>query len=229
MPKYSIIVPFFNRWDLTHKRMMELHKFAPDGCEVVLINDASTEVDGAKFWVDGASKNPVVYHVNEENLGFGGSMNKGAELASGDILIFLSNDVTIVRDFVTLIGEKIEEDENILIGGRIVYWPGGWNEIEHKGRRFTVPYCEGWLLACTRKVWDNLGGFDSRYGKYAVEDIDLSTTATSLGIKLVALNSPYLKHEGGATAKYDEHRLEYTKRNKEKYIEKWRDRFDELF
>jgi GT2 family glycosyltransferase len=211
---------------------MELHKFASDDCEIVLINDASTDMDcepGVAFWQKGASRHPVLYHKNEENLGFGGSMNKGAEIATGDILVFLSNDVTVLNDFIQGIKERIRHNENSLVGGRIVYWPGGWNEFEHKGHKFTVPYCEGWLLACTRKVWDNLGGFDPRYGKYAVEDIDLSTTAISLGYELVALNNPFLQHAGGATAKYDEHRMEYTIRNKEKYVKKWQDRFEELF
>ncbi len=156
-------------------------------------------------------------------------MNKGAELAKGDILILYSNDVMCSGDFITTIKDLLTHNSNLLIGGRIIYWPGGWNEFEHKGKRFTIPYCEGWLLACTKEVWDNLGGFDPRYGKYAVEDIDLSTTALSLGYELHGLNSPHLSHIGGATAKYDEHRMNYTIRNKEKFIEKWRDRFEELF
>lgn len=228
----SIILPFFNHWDLTHARLMELHKFAPDDCEIILVNDASTDTDcepGVAFWQKGASRHKILYRKNKENLGFGGSMNAGAEIATGDILVFLSNDVISTNNFISEIKGRIAQNENSLVGGRIVYWPGGWNEFEHKGKKFTVPYCEGWLLACTRKVWDNLGGFDPRYGRYAVEDIDLSTTAISLGYELVGLNSSHLTHIGGATAKYDENRMEYTTRNKEKYIKKWRGRFEELF
>jgi GT2 family glycosyltransferase len=228
----SIIIPFYNHWNLTHQRLMEMHKYAPDDCEIVLINDASTDLDcegGVAFWQNGATRQPIRYHKNKKNLGFGGSMNKGAELAKGDILIFLSNDVISSDDWISHVANKLKENSNILLGGRIVYWPGGWNEFEHNGKKFTVPYCEGWLLACTREVWDNLGGFDPLYGKYAVEDIDLSTTAISLGYDLVGLNHPHIQHIGGATAKYDEHRMEYTKKNKEKYIEKWRDRFEEIF
>jgi len=211
---------------------MELHKFAPDDCEVVLINDASTDADcdgGVAFWQKGAFRHKLRYYKNTKNLGFGGSMNVGAKIAKGDVLVFLSNDVITTNDFVTGIKTALQPDDKVLIGGRIVYWPGGWNEFEHEGKKFVVPYCEGWLLACTREVWDNLGGFDPRYGKYAVEDIDLSTTAISLGYKLVGLNSSHLKHLGGATAKYDEDRMKITTENKEKYIKKWQDRFEELF
>jgi GT2 family glycosyltransferase len=227
----SVILPFYNRWDLTHARLMEIHKFFPP-CEVVLVNDASTEADcdgGVAFWQKADIRQTIRYVKNKENLGFGGSMNKGAKLAKGNILIFLSNDVIMNNNFVGQIQMHIAQDENILVGGRIVYWPGGWNEFPHKGQNMVVPYCEGWLLACTKKVWDNLGGFDPRYGKYAFEDIDLSTTAMLLGYKLVGLNSPHLQHLAGQTAKYDENRMRLTEKNKEIYIEKWQSRFDELW
>jgi len=232
VPEISVIMPFYNRWDLTHARIMEIHKFFPDDCEVILVNDASTDMDcdgGVAFWQQANTRQTIRYTKNKENLGFGGSMNKGAKLAKGHILIFLSNDVIMTNNFVSQVQALIKQDENILIGGRIVYWPGGWNEFQYKGNNMVVPYAEGWLLACTRKVWDNLGGFDSRYGKYAFEDIDLSTVAILLGYRLVGLNSPHLNHLAGQTAKYDENRLKLTERNKELYIAKWQNRFDEVW
>ena len=148
------------------------------------------------------------------------------ECGKGDILVFLSNDVIITNNFMGQIKNEIARYENVLIGGRVVYWAAGWNELEHKGKKFVVPYAEGWLLACTKKVWDNLGGFDPLYGKYSFEDIDLSTTAILLGYKLVGLNSPHLRHLAGQTAKYTDERMQITIKNKEKYIEKWQDKFD---
>ena len=232
MNQTSIIIPFYNHWNLTHSRLMELHKFIDEDCEVVLINDASEDMDcegGAGWWQKNSSRHTIKYKKNEENLGFGGSMNNGAKIASGDVLIFLSNDVLIHVDFVKQINDILSLNSETLVGGRIVYWKAGWNELEYKGKKFVVPYCEGWLLACTREIWDNLGGFDPIYGKYAFEDIDLSTTAISLGYELKGLDNPNLRHVGGATAKYDDHRMNYTISNKEKYIEKWRSKFGTLF
>jgi GT2 family glycosyltransferase len=225
----SIILPFYNHWDLTHQRLMECHKFLPDDVEIILVNDASTETDcdgGVAFWQKAENRQKIRYIKNKENLGFGGSMNRGAKFAEGDILIFLSNDVIISGNFVEQIKKEIENEKDILIGGRIIYWRAGWNEISHNGLDFVVPYAEGWLVACTKKVWDNLGGFDLLYGKYAFEDIDLSTKAIELGYRLVGLASPYLKHIGAQTAGYTEERMQITIDNKEKYIEKWKDKFD---
>jgi GT2 family glycosyltransferase len=204
---------------------MDIHKFLSEDVEVILVNDASTETDcdgGVAFWQQADTRQKVRYIKNKKNLGFGGSMNRGAKVADGEILVFLSNDVVITNNFAGQIERIIENEENVLIGGRIVYWvywDSGWNKFNNT----IFPYCEGWLLACTKEVWDNLGGFDPRYRPYDYEDVDLSTTAISKGYKLVGLDSPHLNHIGGATAKYNEKRLAITHRNKELFAEKWKD------
>ena len=223
MINISIILPFYNHWDLTHSRIMELHKFAPDDVEIILVNDASTETDcdaGIAFWQKADNRQEIRYIKNKENLGFGGAMNRGAHVAKGDILVFLSNDVIMTGDFIERVKSEIKKDENILIGNRIVYWDSGWNTFDN----ITIPYCDGWLLACTKEVWDNLGGFDLRYGRHDYEDIDLSATAIEQGYRLISLNNPHLKHIGGATANYDEKRLAITNRNKALFYEKWKDK-----
>lgn len=217
----SVIIPFFNNWQLTHQRLMEVYKFLPDDVEVVLVNDASTERDcdsGVGFWQSANLRHKIRYVKNKKNIGFGGSLNRGAKAAKGEILVFLSNDVVMTGDFVERIRDEINNDANILIGGRIVYWDSGWNTFNNT----IFPYCEGWLLACTKEVWDNLGGFDPRYKPYDYEDVDLSTTAIQKGYRLVGLDSPHLRHLAGQTAKYNEKRLAITNRNKEKFYAKWR-------
>lgn len=222
---FSVIIPFFNNWQLTHARLMECHKFLPDDVEIILVNDASTETDcdgGTAFWQQADTRQEIRYLKNKKNLGFGGSMNRGAKAAYGDILVFLSNDVVITGDFLGQIKNEIDNEKDILVGGRIVYWDSGWNTFNNT----IFPYCEGWLLACTTEVWDNLEGFDPRYSPYDYEDVDLSTTAIQKGHRLVGLDSPYLNHIGGQTANYNEKRLEITHRNKKKFYDKWRSIID---
>jgi GT2 family glycosyltransferase len=83
------------------------------------------------------------------------------------------------------------------------------------------PYLEGWLLATTAESWKELGYFDERYAPHIFEDIDLSTTALSLGMQLVPLNNPNLSHAGGGTITYTEQRHELTRVNMKKFGEKW--------
>lgn len=231
----SIIMPFFNRWDLTHARMFELYKFAPDNCEIILVDDASTEdmIDSGVAWwqkkifPDMSDGRKIRYHKNVQNLGFGGSMNAGAKLAKGDILVFLSNDVVMSGDIISEI--KVKVDNTVFLGGEIIAFDSGWNTLDVEGNKIIIPYCNGWLLACTVEVWNAIGGFDLRYGKYDYEDIDISLTALSLGYNLVALNSSFAKHIGGATIyALNPDRMKQTLVNKELFKIKWQDKAKDL-
>lgn len=226
--KVSIIIPFYNHWDLTHNRLYELYRHAPEYCEIILINDASTEMDcegGVAWWQKVQTMlNPVRYKKNKENLGFGGSMNVGAQYAKGDILVFLSNDVTISGNFFDLIVTILRNNPTALIGGQVVDWAAGWNEFDFDGHHIVIPYANGWLLAVNKNIWKEIGGFDPRYGKFDFEDVDLSTWFFIRGYDIISLNSDYVKHEhqGATISTLGVDRLAITKRNREIYINKWR-------
>lgn len=230
MPKVSVIIPMYNRWDLVHNRLMELRTYLPISldCEIVVVDDCSPELDcitGLSWWKsNNVALHPIVTYRNKENLGFGRTCNNGSKLAKGDILVFLSSDVIIKGNFVDPILATIAEDERVLIGGRLVYWPGGWNEFDINGKKTVVPYAEGWLLASTSSVWKELEGFDKRYGRFDYEDVDLSMNAQVKGIRLKGLDLPFVTHMGGATiSTLSVSRIEHTKHNRDVFIEKWKE------
>lgn len=232
----AVVVPMYNRWDLTHARLYELYQFVSDGIEIILIDDASPEENeiksGIAWWQKQVKKHPIHYYRNKENLGFGGSLNVGARIAfektKAEAVALLSNDVIVRGDFISPIKKMLEEKPNSLIGGRIVYWDSGWNTFNFDGKLTTIPYCEGWLLACTKDAWKEIGGFDLLYSPYDMEDIDLSLTATRKGYELIALNSPYLKHISGATiVDVNPNRMAISERNKQRFYEKWKARWND--
>ena len=68
-------MPFFNNWHLTHQRMMELYsKVQYEPCEIILVNDASTDKDvdgGVGFWQKHTnSRHQIRYVINKMNEGF---------------------------------------------------------------------------------------------------------------------------------------------------------------
>jgi len=219
----SIIVPFFNNWSLTHQRMMELYnKVQYEPCEIILVNDASTDReidDGVGFWQKFSnSKHLIRYVKNEVNQGFGYAMNRGASIANGEVVVLLSNDVQIFDDFVAEVVTLLQENDKYFIGGEVLWHDTGWNRIGDT----IVPYANGWLLACTKSAWLDIGGFDLNFGRFDAEDIDLSISAVKRGYILKALTKSKLKHIGGATIyKLYPDRQEYTKRNIQYLKEKW--------
>jgi len=234
--KTAVILPYYNHWDLTHKRLWELYTHCRNHeLEIILINDASPDSDcetGVAFWQKQINHHKIRYKRNKENKGFIGSMNLGAKIAmkyNADILVFLSNDVIIYGDFISDIKQIISDNENVLIGGCIIDWKAGWNEITYKGKPAIVSYCEGWLLACTSKVWNTLGGFDILYEPSDYEDVDLSTMAHYLGIKLRALPGRKVEHMGAMSYTYDEKRRKRTERNRKEWLRKWHKKWAKVF
>jgi len=216
--KISVIIPTFNKWHLTNQRLTELLQFCGNRIdEVVLIDDCSQEeFSHLNFWKELASWK-LIYHRNKKNMGFGFSHNAGADRATGDILVFLSNDVKIQYDFTVELRGLVEQNPMSLIGHRLIDWKAGWNEFGD----LVVPYLEGYFLACSREVWEILGGFDDIYLPYSVEDICLSMSAVQNDIMLLTLSSS-MDHMVGQTASYSSDRMEITKRNRERFIQKWK-------
>jgi GT2 family glycosyltransferase len=217
----SLIVPFYNKIQLVHQRMFEFNQYLPqEDIEIILVNDGSTEdgIDGiVGFWQKSVGKHRIPYLKNKKNMGFGYSMNYGASKANGDILVFYSDDVVANGDFIYEIGYLLAGEDRVLVGGELLDFDTGWNKFN--GR--VVPYLNGWLLACTRTAWGELGGFDPRYGISDAEDIDLCMTAVQKGFRLEPLRRNHLFHMGGQTAGYGPEREKRTRENLKKFEKKW--------
>jgi len=222
----SIILLTFNRWELSHARMWELYQYAPENSEIIILDNASTDdevVSGARFWSKEMNhKHDIRYIRTKKNLGFGGGHNYGATKAIGDFLVFLSNDVKISGDFISQISSVLDENPVSLVGAKLLSHDTGWNTFRKNLEMVTIPYLEGWMLACKVEIWKNLGGFDPIYEKFDYEDVDLSYTAKQAGIELVALNSSFLDHIGAGTIGFSKEREKQTIKNRERFARKWR-------
>lgn len=231
----SIIIPYFNNWPLTHSRLGELLRHIHEPLEIILVNDASTELDCktmVNFWQKLDILHTIKYVENKENLGFGGSHNRGASVASGSILIFLSNDVVITGNFIDPIKDIIDKHNgNVIIGGRVLCDDTGWNTILLNGKSSIVPYPEGWLIAVTPEMWKRIGGWDTKtFFKFDYEDVDLGAWAIYNDVPIVGLNLSYLKHLFGQTiSKVYPDRESYTIRNRTAFREKWTDKLSAKF
>lgn len=218
----SIIIPFYDCFDLVMARLAELSALdLPKNYEVILVDDGSVESQ-TKIMLDKAREMfpffQSVAFADGENRGFAEANNVGADAADGDILCFLSSDVQIKLPFWNQLGL----DNRTILGGRYLQGDTGWNSFSTKaGEKLIFSYLEGWFIACTRKAFDKIGWWDPRYSPFDYEDVDFSTTARELGYKLTEIPLYFSHMSSGTMRRKISNRIDVTNKNREKFIEKW--------
>lgn len=217
----SIVIPIYNKWALTHQCLYDIQSrcSVESVDEVLIVNDNSPDEDvrvGLKWWKD-TGMLPIREIRLDKNVMFLKASNIGMKKATGDIIILLSNDVRIIRDIVQPTVDILKNDDETLVGGRLLDWDTGWNTFN--GRIF--PYLEGWLLAATSQGWKKLGYFDERYVPSDMEDVDIATTAIEAGYALTPLSPDITHHLGGQSIGFNPARESITTENREKFRKKW--------
>lgn len=234
MIKNSVILLSYNAWSLVMGRLSELAYMLPFDSELVWIDNGTTEeaAFGNMNWWLKTFPGKSQYYRFPENVGFPLGCNKGAGMARGENLIFLSSDVVVHRSYFPEVERILAANPDTLIGGRLVDWPGGWNEIQANGKKYVIPYAEGWFMALRRSAWIQLGGFDPSFSPADMEDVDLSASALALGMTLTAMNPGYFTHLGGksfeASGISPNMRIQQTHKNKAYFDKKWSNRLEGL-
>jgi GT2 family glycosyltransferase len=216
----SLIIPFYDCFDLVVQRLAELSSFGiPNDMEVILVNDGSEDIKTLMMLEKARITFPFFVSVGfEENKGFSAANNLGASAAIGDILYFLSSDVKIRGPFWNVSDEPSYMDT--IYGGRYLNYDTGWNKF--KGT--LIPYLEGWFIECATLAFNTLGKWDTRFDPHDYEDIDLSLRAQIAGFKLQAIPDSYLVHMGCGTIgrkKSALDRMVITERNRKYFETKW--------
>ncbi len=244
-PLVSVIIPVFNKLELTHRclKSLLLNTRYPN-YEVIFVDNGST--DGTRPYLQKIDKPNIRAVFNAENLGYVGGCNSGAEVAKGDYLLFLNND-TEVRPYwlSNLVGLAEAKEDAGIVGAKLVYPDGrlqeaggiifsdgnGWNYgrgMDPNDPRFNfvreVDYVSGAALLVKRALWDKVGGFDQRYAPAYYEDTDLCFSAREYGYKVYYQPASVVIHYEGQTAGTDVNSgfKKYQQINHQKFVEKWR-------
>jgi glycosyltransferase involved in cell wall biosynthesis len=105
MPKISILVPIYNVEPYLRECLDSLINQTLKDIEIICINDGSTD-RSLSILEDYASNDPRIHIVNKANSGYGHSMNRALDLATGDYIGIVESD-----DFVapTMFDKLYEE------------------------------------------------------------------------------------------------------------------------
>lgn len=211
----SIVVPNYNGEKLLEKslpRLLEILKNYKDGeTEIIIVDDASTDKS-----VGLLKKYDVEIFINDKNLGFSSTVNRGVKKAKGEIVILLNTDVFPEKDFlnpllehfkdpkvfaVGCMDKSIEGDRTILRGRGLGAWKRGLL-VHRRGEvnKADTLWVSGGSGAFRKTAWDRLSGLNELYDPFYYEDIDLSYRALKAGYKILfePKSVVYHEHEKGA-------------------------------
>ena len=125
----SIIIPVFNRVELTQQCLTHLAQVTSDpSFEVIIVDNASS--DGTPEFLRTLEGDIQVIR-NEENRGFAKACNQGAALARGKYVVFLNNDTIPQPGWLSSLVEEVESHEQVGIVGSKLLCPN--NTIQHAG------------------------------------------------------------------------------------------------
>jgi O-antigen biosynthesis protein len=92
----SIIIPCWSQLEFTQQCIAALKDHTRPSWELIVVDNGST--DGTPLYLAGARDSaavPVTVVTNSTNLGFPVAINQGLQLARGEYLVLLNNDVVV--------------------------------------------------------------------------------------------------------------------------------------
>ena len=183
--KISIITPWHNCPELipTYERSVR-------GAEVIVVDNGSDDTVAKKL-IEMAERLDGRIWRNATNARYAAANNQGMMVATGDILMFLNNDIEAPPGWLKQVANDVKD--GALYGPR---------KMERMIAGQMLPYLEGFCIAATRDTWERLGGWDAKAfeGMYW-EDNDVCFRAQQMGIELIETNWP-LWHFGNYTSQH---------------------------
>jgi GT2 family glycosyltransferase len=166
--------------------------------EIIVVDDASTDRSAGSLMKRFPEARIL---INESNLGFAQTVNRGVEAALAKIVILCNNDIIAEDQFISALIEPFIDRKRFGrvfgVSARTMDWESGApNHLNMTGRwargRMRVDYedskdyapshfIQGGACALRRDVFLRLGGFDAIFHPGYWEDYDVSYAAMKLG------------------------------------------------
>lgn len=235
-PEVSVIIPVFNRVELTRQCLEAVYRTVPPGlCEIVVVDNGST--DGTSDFLAGeAAAGRINFVRSERNLGFARACNLGAARSQGRYLLFLNNDTIPTPGWVEALLRAAALPGAGIVGAKLVY-PD--DTIQHAGiifrqgrpdhvHRFApgtstalalrdFDMVTGACLLIPRDLFFAVGGFDETFVN-SYEDVDLCLKVRALGRRVVYAPEAVVYHLEGQS----EGRFKRDRENLGEFLARWR-------
>ena len=206
MPKYSFIVPVYNRPDEVNELLQSLQEQQFADFDITIVEDGST--DTCQHIVEKYTASLPVNYMAQPNSGPSGARNNGAAHSKGDYLIFLDSDVIVPQQYLEAVDKAVVERGLQCFGGPDASHPSFspiQKAISHsmtsvlttggiRGKKENMDkfYPRSFNMGISREAFQKVGGFsDMRFG----EDVDFSMRLIECGFKAGLIKDAFVFHK----------------------------------
>ncbi len=221
-PDVSIVMPVFNKLDLTRVCVDSLHDVPVDNTfELIVVDNGSS--DGTADWLAAEQAAGRLRTVsNPENKGFAQGCNLGAAAARGRYILFLNNDMEVIPGWLEPMVSCLDDDPGVAVAGACLIYAD--HTIQHGGvavvdylanakpeiggthlsyrkpvdmpgarKNQEMRVVTGACLLIRPEVFEQVGGFDEKFWN-GNEDVDLCLKVGEAGWKVVYLGDSLIYH-----------------------------------
>ena len=216
-PGLSIVVPIYRGVEITRACVESVLEFKAPDDRLILVNDRSPEAAMAPMLQAYTGRPDVVLLVNESNLGFVGSVNRGLSFVHfGDVLL-LNSDTRLFAgglDELTRVAHSAPDIGTVTAmsnNATIFSYPNAelrgdmlgdvsWEELaaialaRNAGQVIDVPTGHGFCMLVKREVLDRVEQLDTIFGRGYGEENDMCARAADIGYRNVAAAGVLVEH-----------------------------------
>jgi GT2 family glycosyltransferase len=200
LPSISVVIPVYNGGENFRRCLDSLKRSSRQPDEVIVVADGDT--DGS--WEVAKEFGFTVFRYDSAG-GPARARNQGAKLAHGDVLFFIDADVTVGHDTILSVEKAFQQDVNLAaLIGSYDDQPGAENFLSqyknlfhHYTHQVSSEKASTFWGACgaiRADAFKAVGGFDERYSKPCVEDIELGYRLKRAGYTIRLCKHIQVKH-----------------------------------
>ncbi len=180
-----------------------IHKYTDD-YEIIFIDQGKITDLGAYNTRDASVDKHI---IPEKDMGYSWAMNKGAEVATGEYLVFMHNDIFVSNDWLPKLIRYVVEEKGSFIVPATCIIPResvkAWLTMTHEEIRDIPGYYDAGLILMSRKHYDTTQGWDNDFRSVYHGVVFADWRGGRGGFSLWATPEVILTHIG-QTQHYDE-------------------------
>jgi GT2 family glycosyltransferase len=226
--RFSVIIPVFNKWELTRDCLRSLREHT-DGndFEVIVVDNGSGDATATELHSLGEALfgSRFTGLRNGENKNFAPACNQGAVVATAPLVFFLNNDTLLTENWAPPLERAFQEDGKLGAAGPLLLYKD--DHVQHLGVTFAastlfhlyehfpkdhpavrkprrLQALTAAALMMPRALFQSIGGFYEGYIN-GFEDVDLSLRIRRNGLHLRCVPRSRVYHLAGQTPGRSDH------------------------